>query len=190
MHCRRVGQAQCPTDLRSGPWTTVGMGSTRHSMVPRVIAGTAAPIRVGQRRSTAHFPPRARRVMDTPVWTPASRGHRACAVRIRLLTRRGLRLRADTCSRGRSRARPARLSSRCSAHGCLVRGRPQPAALSFGKPMLAQRDPSAGRISNEPPCSGVTARNALSSRVRMRRVRQRPASTTSEASAKPSSRSR
>jgi hypothetical protein len=48
---------------------------------------------------------------------------------------------------------------------------------------------SAGSTVKEPPWSGLTVRNARSSSVRIRRVPQRLARTTSDASAKPSSRS-
>lgn len=50
--------------------------------------------------------------------------------------------------------------------------------------------PSAGRIVKAPPWSGVTARNARSSKVRIRRESWRRAATTSEASARPRRRSR
>lgn len=49
---------------------------------------------------------------------------------------------------------------------------------------------SAGSTVKLPPCKGVTARNARSSKVTIRRVRYRRASTISETSARPSSRSR
>lgn len=77
-----------------------------------------------------------------------------------------------------------------------ARPRPAPPATSRARETRATRElsvrvyASAGKTVNAPPCSGVTARKARSSSVRMRRVSQRAASTTSEASARPSSRSR
>jgi hypothetical protein len=89
-------------------------------------------------------------------------------------------------------ARPVR-GGRPMASPCPRRGLFHASALADASGSVcvatASYSASAGSTVKEPPWSGLTARNARSSSVRIRRVPQRLARTTSDASAKPSSRS-